>query len=159
MEHSRFDPEQQVRGIRAAVDSVKSEVRGLPREEAKARLLAALRQHEAFLPMAEVDSLARQLSDPWSPLRHPVRAIRQIRREAREPDPESVRSQAEADDLGTRLEDLHSAEGLETLSISSTRTFDGMVHVVTIHPWSETTAARIRHRAAPIPVTVKGRDD
>ncbi|MFN3602843.1 MAG: hypothetical protein ACK4UY_15785 [Dietzia sp.] len=136
--------------IRAAVASVKSDVRGLSQADAEGRLVSALRQHDAFLSRASVRVLARDLRDPWWARRHPVKAFRQTRQLFAEPDLESGGSEAEADELSRRLREFQGVEG-----VSSRRTMDGMEHVVTIDPWSDELADRVRHAAAPTEVIVR----
>jgi hypothetical protein len=138
--------------IVAATDAVKSDARGLTAELVEARLVAALRERDAFLPMATVRRIARQMSDPWWTVKHPLRAWREARRERQGPDLESARDEAEADELSQRLGGV---TGVEV--VRSAMTFDGMVHVVTIHPWSDEIANRVRALASPVRVTVEPR--
>jgi len=102
--------------------------------------------------MGTVRHIARRMSDPWWPVKHPLRAWREARRERVEPDLESARYEAEADELSLRLRGV---QGIE--KVSSTRTFDGMVHVVTVHPRSAEVADRIRELASPMQVSVQPR--
>jgi hypothetical protein len=135
----------------AAIDSVKPRLGGLPVGVVEARLVSALRGRDAFVPMETVRSLARSLSDPWWPLKHPVQVAREIR-DRKRVDPESARCEAEADELADRLDGLQEVE-----QIRSWRTFDGMVHKVTIHPWYTELADRVHRLASPISVHVKPR--
>jgi hypothetical protein len=150
-------PEERVRRTQKAVRSVRRDVRGLPEEAAVERLVEALRHHDAYLPPQTVKLLARRMSAPWWSVRHPLRAWREVRQDSRAPDPESAQAQAEADDVSRRVGALASYPELEHLSVRSARTFDGMVHVVEIHPWSPEVATRIVNAVAPTPVNVRPR--
>lgn len=141
------------RRFQRAVSSVKHEVRGLPHDAAVARLVEAMRQHDVFMPAELVRDVARQLSDPWWHLRHPLRAWREMR--VRRPDTEGARLEAEANELSRRVESVADAAGLDYYSIRSRRTVDGQEHVVLVHPWSASLARRIVDAAAPIPVDVR----
>jgi hypothetical protein len=145
----RDDPERRLERIRAAVRSVKSEVRGLPQDEAEERLVSALRLHDAFLSRSSVRVLARSMRDPWWVHRHPIKAWRQSRRDFDAPDPESDRCAAETARLSRKLEEI---SGVTTWF--SKRTMDGMLHVVTIDPWSDELADQVREVSSPTSVTV-----
>jgi hypothetical protein len=147
--------EECMRRTQKAVRSVRRDVRGLPEEAAVERLVEALRQHDAYLPPSSVKLLARQMSAPWWSVRHPLRAWREVRHDFRAPDRESAQAQAEADDLSRRVGTLTSYPELDHLSVRSARTFEGMVHVIEIHPWSPEVATRIVNAVAPTPVDVR----
>jgi len=132
------------------VDSVKSDLRGLPQDEAVKRLVSALRRADAFMGMREVRILARDLRDPWWARRHPVRAFLQTREIFRGPDLEGIRGLAESEKVSRRVGQIKGVRGLE-----SRRTMDGMVHTVTIDPWSDELANRVRESAAPTAVNVR----
>lgn len=136
--------------VRTAVDSVKSDLRGLSQDEAVKRLVSALRRADAFMGMGEVRVLARDLRDPWWARRHPVRAFRQTRQIFRGPDLEGIRCIAESEKVSRRVGQIKGVRGLE-----SRRTMDGMVHAVTIDPWSDELARRVREAAAPTAVNVR----
>jgi hypothetical protein len=140
--------------IHAAIESIRKDVRGLPLDQAEEQFVAALRRHDAFLPPATVRRLAREFSDPWWSVRHPLKAVRQARSEDAEPDLEARRCEAETDRLHERLCASEICTKLRSFSVSSTRTFDGMVYEITIDPWTSDMASRIRELAAPTPVTV-----
>jgi hypothetical protein len=133
-----------------ALASVTSKLRALPQEQAEQRLVSALRRHDAFLPVAEVRLLARDMRSPWWRRRHPLRALREARRVLDEWDPESERFESEAVQLSLKLEGVDGVTGLR-----SRRTMDGIVHIATIHPWSEELARHVRDLSAPVPVTVR----
>jgi hypothetical protein len=135
-----------------ALASVKSELRGLSQDQAEERLVSALRRHHAFFPRSEIRLLARDMRAPWWRRRHPLRALREARRVLDEPDPESERFEAEAVRLSLSLQDVSGVTGL-----SSRRTMDGIVHIATIHPWSEELARHVRELSAPVSVTVRPR--
>lgn len=147
--YGQDDLDAHVERVRAAVASVKSELRGLPQEEAVNRLVSALRQHDAFMDMREVRVLARDLRDPSWARRHPVRAFRQTRQIFGRWDPESRRLEAEVEELSDRVW----MKGVKCMS--SRRTMDGMVHEVTIDPWSDELANRVREAAAPTAIIVR----
>ncbi len=138
------------RHVRAAIDSVRAS-RGLSQAAVEEHLRTALERREVTLPQRTVQGLARDISDPWWPLKHPVQLAREFRGRKRV-DPESARCEAEAADLGTRLEGL-----LEVEEIASRRTLDGIVHEVTLDPWSKELADRVHRFASPIKVNVKPR--
>lgn len=140
--------------LRAAVRSVKKEIRGLPQDRAEELLTAALRNHDAYLDQRSVRVLARQMSQPWWAVRHPFKARRRMRGAGDEPDEESVRLQAESEDLSRRLEGVVFGS-VERLQMDGRRTVDGVTYTVRIAPWSAEVAQRIRALAHPIPVTVR----
>jgi hypothetical protein len=139
--------------VLAAVDSVKSDVRGLTQDDAEGRLVSALRQQNAFLDMPAVRVLARDLRDPWWALRHPLKAWRQTRQMFEAPDPESETSEAEAEKLSRLVFQIEGVQGS-----SSRRTMDGVVHEVIIDPWSDELANRVHAAAAPTEVIVRPRE-
>ncbi|HET8603276.1 MAG TPA: hypothetical protein VFM09_05050 [Marmoricola sp.] len=151
---SDFDPDHEAERLRTAIDSVKGELRGVPHAKAIERLQDALRRNNAFVPEETVVRLARLMSDPWWPVRHPLQALRpHAHRGAPHVDDERYARQAE--ELSIRLERILESEPLDSYAISSRRTVDGMTHVVEIRPWSDPLAERIRAGAAPIAVTVQ----
>jgi hypothetical protein len=149
MEDFRSDVEGRLQAIRSAIASVKTDVRGLSQAEAEERSVSALKGNDAFLSMSSVRVIARDLRNPWWARLHPFKAWRQTRRVFAEPDPDSDRYEAEAARLGDKLDAFGGIA-----STSSRRTMDGVVHVVTINPWSDELARRIREAAAPTTVTV-----
>ncbi|HLN75806.1 MAG TPA: hypothetical protein VK204_02100 [Nocardioidaceae bacterium] len=89
--------------VRAAMRSVRREVRGLPLDAATERLTRALRERDVYVPPSQLRSLARHLADPWWLLKHPIRGRRELRLDARAgADPESLRLEREADGVGAR---------------------------------------------------------
>lgn len=153
------DLDERMRRIQQAVRSVRRDVRRLPEEAAVQRLVDALRQHDAYLPPQTVRLLARRMSEPWWSVRHPLRAWRKVREDFAAPDRESAQAQAETDDFSRRVGTLASYPELDHLSVRSARTFDGLVHVVEIHPWSPEVATRIVNAVAPTAVKVRPRID
>lgn len=149
-----FNPEKEAKRLRAAIDSVKGDVRGLPHTTAIHRLEEALRSQGAYLPADVVSHLARTMSDPWWPVRHPLRALRPLVRRRATVDSESVQTERQANELAAKLDPILESESLDSYSNSSRRPMDGMVHVVAIQPWSDRVAERIRFVAAPVPVKV-----
>lgn len=139
--------------LRAALDSVRKEIRGLPPDRAEEVLTAALRDRDAYFDPHAVRVLARQMSDPWWALRHPLQARRSLRTADDGPDQESARLAAESEGLSRRLEGVDFR--LDQMKVTSRRTFTGVVHTVSIAPWSAEAAERIRVLAHPIPVTVR----
>jgi hypothetical protein len=136
--------------IKSAIDEVQRDSRGLPVAVVEARLVSALRKRDAFLPIKHVRCLARDMADPWWPVKHPVQAMREVRSHRTSTDPDSTRLEAEADHLEQRFDLVD-----QVTEMSSRRTFDGIVHEVTIDPWSPRLAARIHRLASPIRVVVK----
>lgn len=139
-----------MKAIRSAIDSVKPDVHGLPQAEVEERLVSALKRNDSFLSMSSVRVIARDLRDPWWARLHPFKAWRQVRQDFAEPDGDSDRYEAEAARLGAKLDEFQ-----DITSRVSKRTMDGMVHVVTINPWSDELASRIRDAVAPTAVTVR----
>jgi hypothetical protein len=138
-----------------AIASVDGPVQGLPHDVAVERLRDAMRRQDVFMSPDVVRRAARQLSDPWRPVRHPVMAWREVR--ARAADTEGVRLETEASELSRRVEVVADETGFDWCSIQSRRTVDGQEHVVLIEPWSASRAKRIVKAAAPIPVQVRPR--
>ena len=138
---------------------MRRDVRGLPEEAAVQRLVDALRHHQAYLPPQGVSLLARRLPGPWWSVRHLLRARREVREDLAAPDPQSTQAEAEANDFSRRVGTLASYPELDRLSERSARTFDGMVHVVEIQPWSPEVATRIVSAVAPTKVEVRPRPD
>lgn len=141
--------------IHGAIEAASRDTRGLRPAKAEERLVAELRARGVFLSQGTVRELALHMSDPWWPARHPVKAMRQLRADNRADDLESRRYKAEADALHERIDwsDLH--EKLDSFSIRSTRTFEGMAHEITIDPWSPEMAKHVHDLTAPLEVTVK----
>jgi hypothetical protein len=137
--------------IQRAIALVRSEMRGLPDEVAIERLRQALIGEAAYLSPHTLRTVARSLSDPWWPVRHPLRAWRDAR--TPEPDVEGEILSAEDAALEALFEDVF-AHRLSYISRRSRRTFAGVRHQVTIHPWSESIAREIEDAAAPIRVEV-----
>lgn len=148
--------DQEAERLRAALESVRHDLRGLPHASAIERLKDALRRHDVFLSEDTVSRLATLMSDPWWPVRHPLSALSTVLRRRTTVDVESMRYARQAEQLSTRLDHLLELETLESFSISSRRTIDGMTHVVAIRPWSDRAAERIRAAAAPIPSRCNG---
>jgi hypothetical protein len=139
---------------------VKREARGLPLEEARARLARALTEHDVVMPDKQVDLIARALSDPWWATKHPIRAWREVRQHAVvDPEDERIaleeeaRQDAEMEALSEALSELP-----QVVRVRSSRSSRGTRYTVTIHPWSEAGAEQVRNVAHPIVVTVEGLD-
>lgn len=99
-----FDSDREVERLRAAIASVKGELRGLAHPTAVERLRDALRRHNAFVPEETVDLLARLMSDPWWPVRHPLQALRPHARRRRAVDVDAERYARQAEEFSARLE-------------------------------------------------------
>lgn len=67
------------RRIRAAIAAVKGEIRGLPPDQAEARLSAALGADHRVLGPQDLRRLVRHIQDPWWGVKHPLRSWREIR--------------------------------------------------------------------------------
>jgi hypothetical protein len=66
--------------VRAAIERVKAEVRRLPPNEAEAVLSAALGDDRRAFKDRDISRLVRHLQDPWWSVKHPVHAMRELRR-------------------------------------------------------------------------------
>lgn len=134
---------------RAALQTLRRELRGKSLEEAQAHLGVVLREQKVFLPAAVLRRLARQLLDPWWALKHPLRSWWELQRAAGE--------DAVIETAGNRLEELQSRleRVPELRAVHSTLLASGDVgYVVTVEPWTPELAARIRLLAAPMEVHV-----
>ena len=97
------------------------------------------------------------MSDPVWVFKHPLRHRRAMRAQRQREERADERCLDEAVDLNTRL-----LNGLETAEAvwkhDSAMTFDRCLQVVTIDPWSEELAERIRALAHPVEVIVRRAD-
>lgn len=72
--------EATARRIRAAIASVKDEVRRLPQAQAETRLSAVLGDDRRVLGSRGVKQVVRHIQDPWWSVKHPLLALREARR-------------------------------------------------------------------------------
>lgn len=145
---------ERARRFKEAFDSVWAEADGLPPEVVEERLVSAFRSHDVFVPRQYLPFLARSMSHPPAVWKHPIRWRREARRLRSPEDPESPLLQAASDELDRRLWEIEGVVGTRTR-----RTIDGIVHEVTIHPWSDQLAERVREVASPNAVEISPRTD
>ena len=150
MEHATGVQPDLIRGITVAIDSVKPVARGLPSDVVEDRLVSALRDRDAYLPMSQVRLIASRLSSPRWHLWHRVKSRREALLALQCEDPGSVQLQVEVLELNRKLERF-------AVPRRSRLAMDGVVHEVTIDPWSEARARQIRAAASPIEVLVRPR--
>jgi len=98
--------------------------------------------------------LAQRVADPWWALRHPLRAQRQFREWSREPDLESVAAEAEADEVGHRIERRLSAHGWPAWSLRVVRTYDGHRYELDLGQCSADLAEQIRQDLEPVELRI-----
>jgi hypothetical protein len=131
-------------GIRSVVDGLRRELRGEPVDVAEQRLIRAFSERDIFFSKSSLHWLAQRVADPWWGLKHPLRARRQFREWAREPDLESEAAEAEADEVSHRIDRLLSAYGWPAWSFGATRTYDGHRYELDLGPHSADLADQIR---------------
>jgi hypothetical protein len=143
--------------VRVVCDRVGAQARGRPHQEVQAELEEAFREIDQWMPQAELDLLARSMTDPWWAIKHPVEAARVRQALAAEntdvdDDYEDPVSQfVERFDDGPRLLGRRSAR---VVGMARRRTFDGWAYQVSISPWSDRLAHKIRKRCAGYDVRV-----
>lgn len=154
-----MDTEEQVGRMQRVIMSVGPTLRGLPHDAAAARLEAAFRAAGVDIPTSAtfVRRIARMHADPWWPIRHPIRARRTSRQEWAQSRELELADRDEDDDpefdaLTERLR--HSRVDDHIRSVHWTPVPGGVLCVVTIDPWSDKVAKRIRKLALPVEVTV-----
>jgi hypothetical protein len=142
--------------VREVCDRVSAHARGRPHQAVRAELEEAFREIDQWMPLAELDLMARSMADPWWAIKHPVEAAR-VRRvlEAEDTDVDDdedpVSQLVERFDDGPRWLGRRSAR---VVGVAQRRTFDGWAYQVSISPWSDRLAHEIRKRCAGYDVRV-----
>lgn len=144
--------------IRSVVDGLRRELRGQPVDVAEQRLIRAFSERDIFLSKSVLRWLAQRVADPWWDLKHPLRAQRQFREWAREPDPESEAAEAEADQVFHRIDRILDARGWPAWSFQATRTYDGHRYHLDLGPHSADLADQIRRELEPLQVRILGEE-
>lgn len=139
---------------KSAIDSVRRQARGMSTAEAQKCLGDALRARGVPVSESFTAHLARSMADPWWPLKHPVvlwNEFQEARRDHGRDDVHASTGDPELDWLETRLQKVHQLRRIWAPGSVA----DDRVFVVTIDPWSERVARRVRGLAAPLQVTVR----
>jgi hypothetical protein len=144
--------------MRSVVDGLRRELRGEPVEVAEQRLIRAFDERDIFLSKRELRWLAQRVANPWWDLKHPVRARRQFREWAREPDLESEVVEAEADQVSHRIERILNTHGWPAWSLRATRTYDGHRYQLDLGPHPAELADQIRRELAPLEIRILGEE-
>jgi hypothetical protein len=143
--------------IRSVVDGLRRELRGEQVAVAEQRLIRAFGERNIFVSKSSVRWLAQRVADPWWALNHPLRARRQFREWAREPDLESEAADAEADEVSNRIDRILSAHGWPAWSFRADRTYDdGHRYELDLGPHSADLAEQIRRGTDPVEVRIVG---
>src|SRR4030095_15520150 len=71
-----FSPAMLAARVREVCDRVGAHARGRPHQAVRAELEEAFREIDQWMPLAELDLMARSMADPWWAIKHPVEAAR-----------------------------------------------------------------------------------
>lgn len=137
-----------------AIEFARRQARGMSTAEAQKCLEDALRARGVSLPESVTAHLARSMADPWWPVKHPVafwNEFHEARRDHGGDDVHDPMDDPELRWLERRLVKLDQLRGIWAPGPAGAN----RVYVVTIDPWSERVARRVRALAAPLQVTVR----
>jgi hypothetical protein len=151
-----FSPARLAARVREVCDRVGAHARGRLHQEVRVELVEALREIDQWMPQAELDLLARSMADPWWGIKHPVEAARvrqalEAENTDLDDDEDPVSQLVERFDDGPRWLCRRSAR---VVGMARRRTFDGWAYQVSISPWSDRLAHKIRRRCAGYDVRV-----
>lgn len=161
-----FDEEfgRYAENLRRHLDEIAPTLRGLPFDEAEQRLTDELQTRGVWATDSTIRAVARMASDPTWPFRHPLQHRRWVKEENARIEAHNAAMGADEDWLEGDPVSVAVSEVMDevdaacTYSVRPPGTHSGAFHLVTIRPYTEARAARIRRSVERLGIEVVVRE-